>query len=190
MKKFALLTLGFVFVVGCFMGIAQEKAQSIWNEKTFEGLKFRSIGPAFMSGRLSDIAIDPTNENVWYAAVSSGGLWKTINAGTTWKPLTDKESFYATGCVTIDPINSGVIWLGTGENNGGRHIGVGHGVYKSTDGGDTWKNMGLKKSEHISRIIVHPDNSDVVWLASQGPLWSSGGDRGLYKSTDGGKTWN
>ena len=172
------------------MGIAQEKTESIWDEKTFEGLKFRSVGPAFMSGRLSDIAIDPANENVWYAAVSSGGLWKTINAGTTWKPLTDKESFYATGCVTIDPLNSGVIWLGTGENNGGRHIGVGHGVFKSTDGGDTWKNMGLKKSEHISKIIVHPDNSDVVWLASQGPLWSSGGDRGLYKSTDGGKTWN
>ena len=172
------------------MGIAQEKTESIWDEKTFEGLKFRSVGPAFMSGRLSDIAIDPTNENVWYAAVSSGGLWKTINAGTTWKPLTDKESFYATGCVTIDPLNSGVIWLGTGENNGGRHIGVGHGVFKSTDGGDTWKNMGLKKSEHISKIIVHPDNSDVVWLASQGPLWSSGGDRGLYKTTDGGKTWN
>lgn len=190
MKKFTLCTLGFFFVVGCLMGLAQEKTESIWDEKTFEGLKFRSIGPAFMSGRLSDIAIDPANENVWYAAVSSGGLWKTINAGTTWKPLTDKESFYATGCVTIDPNNSGVIWLGTGENNGGRHIGVGHGVFKSIDGGDTWKNMGLKKSEHISKIIVHPDNSDVVWLASQGPLWSSGGDRGLYKSTDGGKTWN
>ncbi len=190
MKKFALLTLGFFVVVGCFMGIAQEKTESIWNEKTFKGLKFRSVGPAFMSGRLSDIAIDPANENIWYAAVSSGGLWKTINAGTTWNPLTDKESFYATGCVTIDPINSGVIWLGTGENNGGRHIGVGHGVFKSTDGGDTWKNMGLKKAEHISKIIVHPDNSDIVWLASQGPLWSSGGDRGLYKSNDGGKTWN
>ena len=190
MKKFTLLTLGFFFVVGCLMGIAQEKTESIWNEKTFEGLKFRSVGPAFMSGRLSDIAIDPANENVWYAAVSSGGLWKTINAGTTWKPLTDKESFYATGCVTIDPLNSGVIWLGTGENNGGRHIGVGHGVFKSTDGGETWKNMGLKNSEHISKIIIHPDNSDIVWLASQGPLWSSGGDRGLYKSTDGGKTWN
>ena len=144
MKKFIQLALGFFFAVGCLMGIAQEKTESIWDEKTFEGLKFRSVGPAFMSGRLSDIAVDLANENVWYAPVSSGGLWKTINAGTTWKPLTNKESFYATGCVTIDPINSGVIWLGTGENNGGRHIGVGHGVFKSTDGGDTWKNMGLK----------------------------------------------
>ncbi|MBT8299905.1 MAG: glycosyl hydrolase [Maribacter sp.] len=190
MKKCTLLALSLFLVLGSIKGFAQEKTKSIWDEKTFEGLKFRSVGPAFMSGRLSDIAIDPMNENIWYAAVSSGGLWKTVNAGTTWKPLTDKESFYATGCVTIDPNNSGVIWLGTGENNGGRHIGVGHGVFKSTDGGDSWKNMGLKKSEHISKIIVHPDDSDVVWLASQGPLWSSGGDRGLYKTTDGGKTWN
>ncbi|MGB5498300.1 MAG: glycosyl hydrolase, partial [Maribacter sp.] len=190
MKKITQLAITFILFFGSFLAFSQEKTESIWDEKTFEGLKFRSIGPAFMSGRLSDIAIDPANENVWYAAVSSGGLWKTINAGTTWKPMTDKESFYATGCVTIDPLNSGVVWLGTGENNGGRHIGVGHGVFKSTDGGETWKNMGLKRSEHISKIIVHPDNSDVVWLASQGPLWSSGGDRGLYKSTDGGNTWN
>lgn len=147
------------------------------------------MGPAFMSGRLSDIAIDPENGNTWYAAVSSGGLWKTENAGTTWKPLTDKESFYATGCVTIDPNNSGTIWLGTGENNGGRHIGVGHGVYKSDDAGKTWQNMGLEKSEHISKIIVHPEDSDTVWVASQGPLWGPGGERGLYKTVDGGKTW-
>lgn len=167
-----------------------EEKESLWSDKTFSGLKFRSVGPAFMSGRLSDIAIDPNNENVWYAAVSSGGLWKTVNSGTTWKPLTDKEPFYATGCVTIDPNNSNTIWLGTGENNGGRHIGVGHGVYKSMDGGATWEDMGLKNSEHISKVIVHPENPDVVWVASQGPLWSSGGDRGLYKSSDGGKSWN
>lgn len=189
MKKSTLIAFGFLFVLGNLWVMAQQKKESLWSEKTFEGLEFRSIGPAFMSGRLSDIAIDPVNENVWYAAVSSGGLWKTVNAGTTWKPLTDKESFYATGCVTIDPNNNGIIWLGTGENNGGRHIGVGHGVYRSADGGDSWTNMGLKKSEHVSKIIVHPNNPDVVWVASQGPLWSSGGDRGLYKSVDGGKTW-
>ena len=153
------------------------------------GFQFRSIGPAFMSGRISDIAIDPNNENVWYVAVASGGAWKTENAGTTWQPLTDSQPFFATGCVTIDPNNSASIWLGTGENVGGRHIGVGHGIYHSMDGGKSWKDMGLKKSEHISKIIVHPDNSNVIWVASQGPLWSPGGDRGLYKSTDGGKTW-
>lgn len=189
MKKSIFLVILFL-VPCCFAGFSQQiPADSLWSEKTFKGMSFRSVGPAFMSGRLSDIAIDPDNENVWYAAVSSGGLWKTENSGTTWKPLTDKESFYATGCVTIDPNNSGTIWLGTGENNGGRHIGVGHGVYKSDDAGETWKNMGLEKSEHISKIIVHPEDADTVWVAAQGPLWSSGGDRGLYKTVDGGKTW-
>ncbi|MGF1559815.1 MAG: glycosyl hydrolase [Flavobacteriaceae bacterium] len=188
MKRTTLLFLAFLLFE--LSGFSQEKtATSIWDEKTFSGLKFRSVGPAFMSGRLSDIAIDPSNENVWYAAVSSGGLWKTVNSGTTWKPLTDKEAFYATGCVTIDPSNSGIIWLGTGENNGGRHIGIGHGVFKSSDGGESWTMMGLPKSEHISKIIVHPEDSNVVWVAAQGPLWSSGGERGLYKTIDGGKTW-
>ena len=153
------------------------------------GFQFRSIGPAFMSGRISDIAIDPENENVWYVAVASGGTWKTENAGTTWRPLTDSQPFFATGCVTIDPNNSASIWLGTGENVAGRHIGIGHGIYHSMDGGKSWKDMGLKKSEHISKIIVHPDNSSVIWVASQGPQWSSGGERGLYKSVNGGKTW-
>tara|TARA_B110000503_G_scaffold143773_1_gene248398 strand:- start:7644 stop:10856 length:3213 start_codon:yes stop_codon:yes gene_type:complete len=153
------------------------------------GFEFRSVGPAFMSGRISDIAIDPNNENIWYVAVSSGGAWKTENAGTTWKPLTDDQPFFATGCITIDPNNSSSIWLGTGENVAGRHIGIGHGVYHSLDGGDSWNDMGLKKSEHISKIIVHPENSNIIWVASQGPLWSSGGERGLYKSVNGGKSW-
>ena len=153
------------------------------------GFKFRSIGPAFMSGRIADIAIDPTNENIWYVAVGSGGVWKTENSGTTWTPLTDSQPFYSTGCITIDPNNPASIWLGTGENVGGRHVGIGHGVYHSKDGGKSWKDMGLKNSEHISKIIVHPSSPDVVWVASQGPLWSSGGERGLYKSVDGGKTW-
>ena len=154
------------------------------------GFSFRSIGPAFMSGRISDIAIDPNNENIWYVAVSSGGAWKTENAGTTWTPLTDNQPFFSTGCITIDPNNSSSIWLGTGENVGGRHIGIGHGIYHSLDGGKSWNDMGLKKSEHISKIIIHPNDSNIIWVASQGPLWSSGGERGLFKSTDGGKTWN
>jgi len=154
-----------------------------------KGFKFRSIGPAFMSGRIADIAIDPKNENTWYVAVGSGGLWKTKNAGTTWTPLTDNQAFYSTGCVTIDPSNNSTIWLGTGENVGGRHVGIGHGIFKSEDGGISWKQMGLKKSEHISKIIVHPQNSNIIWVAAQGPLWSSGGERGLYKSIDGGKSW-
>ena len=153
------------------------------------GFQFRSIGPAFMSGRISDIAIDPNNENIWYVAVASGGAWKTENAGTTWQPLTDSQPFFATGCVTIDPNNSASIWLGTGENVGGRHVGYGDGIYRSMDGGKTWKNFGLKETEHISKIIVHPDNSNIILVAAQGPLWRKGEQRGLYYSDNGGKKW-
>lgn len=171
-----------------FSAKAQDKVETV-QDSTLTGLAFRSIGPAFMSGRIADIVIDPDNQNVWYVAVGSGGVWKTENSGTTWKPLTDNESFYSTGCITLDPGNSSTVWLGTGENVGGRHVGIGHGVFVSYDGGKSWKNKGLKKSEHISKIIVNPKNPDEVWVASQGPLWSSGGDRGLYKTNDGGATW-
>jgi photosystem II stability/assembly factor-like uncharacterized protein len=153
------------------------------------GFKFRSIGPAFMSGRISDIAIHPANENIWYVTVGSGNVWKTENAGTTWTPIFEDQGSYSTGCIALDPQRPNIVWLGTGENVGGRHVAYGDGVYRSEDGGKTWKNMGLKESRHISRIIVHPDNSDVVWVASQGPLWSKGGERGVYKTTDAGKTW-
>ncbi|MBU2651076.1 MAG: glycosyl hydrolase [Bacteroidetes bacterium] len=171
----------------CF---SQKKADtSLLNDKTFSGLKLRSIGPAFKSGRIADIAIHPENENIWYVAVGSGGVWKTANSGTTWEPIFDGEKSYSIGCVTIDPNNPHTVWVGTGENIGGRHVGYGDGIYRSDDGGSSWKNMGLKESQHISKIIVHPENSDVIWVAAQGPLWNKGGERGLYKSADGGKTW-
>ncbi len=160
------------------------KASSIFN-----GMELRSIGPAYMSGRISDIEIDQNDPATWYVAVSSGGVWKTINNGTTWTPLFDKQSVYSIGDVTIDPSNPNTIWVGTGENNGGRHISFGDGVYKSTDGGASWSNMGLHTSEHISDIIVHPNDSNIVWVSAQGPLWSKGGQRGLFKTTDGGQTW-
>ena len=158
-------------------------------DSTLAGLKFRSIGPAFMSGRIADIAIHPENENLWYIAVGSGGVWRTENSGITWKPLFDKQKVYSTGCVTIDPNQPSTVWVGTGENVGGRHISFGDGIYRSLDGGNSWKNMGLKKSEHISKIIVHPNNSDVIYVAAQGPLWTNGGERGFYMTSDGGKTW-
>ena len=167
----------------------EKKAQSAINDQTLSGLKWRNIGPAFTSGRIVDLAIHPNNDNVWYVAVASGGVWKTENAGVTFTPIFDHEASYSIGCITIDPNNPDVIWVGTGENDGGRHIGFGDGVYRSTDGGNTWKNMGLKASEHIAKIIVHPNNSNKIWVASQGPLWSSGGERGLYMSEDGGATW-
>ena len=157
--------------------------------KTLEGLKLRNIGPALMSGRIADVAIDPTSASTWYVAVGSGGVWKTVNAGTTWTPLFDSQPSYSIGCLTLDPQNPHVIWVGTGENVGGRHVGFGDGVYRSRDGGASWQNLGLKDSQHISKIVVHPKNPDVVWVAAQGPLWSKGGERGLYKTSDGGKTW-
>ncbi|WP_420601724.1 VPS10 domain-containing protein [Flagellimonas sp.] len=156
---------------------------------TFKGLEFRSLGPALTSGRIADIAIHPNNESIWYVAVGSGGVWKTTNAGTTWKPIFDKQKSYSIGCITIDPNNPSTIWVGSGENVGGRHVGFGDGIYVSHDEGKTWKNMGLKASEHLSKIIVHPEDSNTIWVAAQGPLWSKGGQRGFYKSTDGGKTW-
>jgi len=170
---------------------AQQNSNSkdLWKSETFSGLKFRSIGPAFMSGRIADIAIHPQNENIWYVAVGSGGVWKTENAGNTWTPIFDNESCYSTGCITLDPQNPSVVWLGTGENVGGRHLSFGDGIFKSTDSGATWTNVGLEQSEHISKIVVHPENSNIVWVASQGPLWSKGGERGVYKTTDGGRNW-
>ena len=122
-------------------------------------------------------------------AVGSGNLWKTTNSGITWQSVFDHQVSYSIGCVTIDPNNPEVVWVGTGENVSGRHVGWGDGVYKSMDGGKSWKNMGLAKSEHIGKILVHPENSKIVLIAVEGPLWSSGGDRGVYKSKDGGKSW-
>ncbi len=170
----------------------QEKIKTENQENTenlYSGLKFRSIGPALMSGRISDIVIHPENENIWYVAAGSGGVWKTVNSGTTWTPIFDNQKSYSIGCITLDPQNPNIIWVGTGENVGGRHVGYGDGIYKSDDGGSSWKNMGLTKSEHLSKIIVHPENSDILWVASQGPLWSKGGERGVYKSTDSGNSW-
>ena len=160
------------------------------NRSIYSGLKFRSIGPALLSGRISDIVIHPENENVWYVTAGSGGVWKTENSGTTWNSIFDGQKSYSIGCITLDPQNPNIVWVGTGENVGGRHVGIGHGIYVSENGGKNWKSMGLKSSEHISKIIVSPNDSNVVFVASQGPLWSSGGERGLFKTNDGGKSWN
>ena len=189
-----LLTFALLMFAGLLF--AQDEAEANTSEdkglsaSMFSGLKLRNVGPAFTSGRISDIAIHPDDENTWYVAVGSGGIWMTDNAGITWSTIFDNQPVYSIGCLTFDPSNPHTIWVGTGENVGGRHVGYGDGVYVSHDGGASWKNKGLKASEHISRIIVHPDNSDVIWVAAQGPLWSSGGERGLYKSVDGGGSWN
>lgn len=188
-KKTVHITLIVPMLLLSIQVVGKEKSESILNDKTFVGIKLRNIGPALMSGRISDIALHPTKRNTWYVGVGSGGVWKTVNAGTTWKPIFDKQKVYSIGSVTLDPSNANVIWVGTGENTGGRHSSFGDGIYKSIDGGENWENMGLKNSEHISTVIIHPKNSNTVWVAAQGPLWSKGGDRGLYKTMDGGKNW-
>jgi len=156
---------------------------------TFGGMRFRSIGPAVTSGRVNMFAVDPDDRAKYYVAVASGGVWKTVNAGTTWTPVFDNEGAFSIGAIALDPKNSSTVWVGTGEHNSQRSVAYGDGVYRSDDGGKSWKNTGLKKSEHIGRIVVDSRDGNVVYVAAQGPLWSAGGDRGLYKTTDGGKTW-
>ncbi len=156
---------------------------------TFSGLQFRLIGPAVASGRVIAFAVNPKNHAEYYVGVASGGVWKTTNSGTTWSPVFDSEGSYSIGWVTLDPNDPSVVWVGTGESNSQRSVAYGDGVYRSDDGGKSWKNLGLKKSEHIGRIVIDPRDSKVVYVAAEGPLWGPGGDRGLYKTSDGGKSW-
>lgn len=167
----------------------EEEPTSLVNSSIVSGLSFRSVGPAITSGRISDFAINPNRPSEYYVAASAGGVWKTVNSGTTYDPIFDGEGSYSIACVELAPSNPHVVWVGTGENNAQRSVDYGDGVYKSMDGGKSWKNMGLKTSEHIGNIVIHPSDENTVWVAAQGPLWSSGGERGIYKTTDGGETW-
>jgi len=170
------------------VGLAQGPSEKPGGD-TFKAFAFRGLGPDLTTGRISDVAIDPRNPNVWYVAASAGNLWKTENRGNTWTPIFENHGSYSLGAVKVDPKDSNIVWLGTGENNNQRSVSYGDGVYKSTDAGKTWKRMGLENSEHIQNIVVDPHNSSVVYVTAIGPLWTSGGDRGLFKTTDGGQTW-
>jgi len=163
--------------------------KSPFSAETLAGLELRSIGPALTSGRISDLVVDPTDAKRWFVAAASGGVWRTENAGTTWTPIFDGEGSYSIGCLALEPGNPNVLWVGTGENNSQRSVGYGDGVYLSLDGGKSFKKVGLEKSEHVGRILIDPRDPKVVYVAAQGPLWSAGGDRGLYKTTDRGATW-
>ncbi|MFQ5461563.1 MAG: WD40/YVTN/BNR-like repeat-containing protein [Phycisphaerae bacterium] len=186
----ALMTLLLTALIGPMAVLAgDDEKKGGMSAGTFSGLKFRSVGPALMSGRICDFAVVPDDPSEYYVAVCSGGVWKTTDHGTTYKPIFDGEGSYSIGCVTIDPNNKHVVWVGTGENNSQRSVSFGDGVYRSRDGGKSWKNMGLKESEHIGMIVVDPRDSNTVYVAAQGPLWRAGGDRGLYKTTDGGESW-
>jgi photosystem II stability/assembly factor-like uncharacterized protein len=170
-------------------GESEKQVKPSVSSSLFPGISFRSVGPAWASGRIADIAVNPDNNSEIYAAIASGNIWKSDNNGTTWKPVFDKYGAYAIGCLAIDPNNPNVIWAGTGENNHQRALGWGDGVYRSDDGGASWENMGLKESRQIGGIAIDPRNSNVVYVAAEGSVWGPGGDRGLYRTSDGGKTW-
>jgi photosystem II stability/assembly factor-like uncharacterized protein len=192
MKTFVILTTVVLVLSTAFTRdmCAQSTDGASLDAATFAGLRLRNIGPAVQSGRIADIVKDPTNTSTWYVAVASGNVWKTVNAGTTWEPVFETYGSFSTGSLAIDPSNPNVVWLGTGENASQRSAGFGDGIYKSLDGGKSWNNMGLAESEHIAKILIDPRNTDIVYAASQGPLWAPGGDRGLYKTTDGGLIWD
>lgn len=143
-----------------------------------------------MGGRIADIAVHPTDRSTWYIAVGSGGVWKTTNAGVTFAPIFDEQPSFSIGTVALDPSRPEIVWVGTGENVSGRHVAWGDGVYRSLDGGRSWARMGLARSEHIGRILIDPRDGNTVLVAAEGPLWSAGGERGVYRSTDGGATWS
>jgi photosystem II stability/assembly factor-like uncharacterized protein len=170
-----------------YMSFSQEKLQP--DSSLVNGLKFRSIGPGMASGRIADFAVNPSNPFEYYVAVASGHIWKTTNNGTSWKPVFDDYGVYAIGCLSMDPANTNVVWAGTGENNSQRALGYGNGVYKTLDGGKTWKNMGLETSRQVGKILIDPRNTDIVYVAAEGSVWGPGGDRGIYKTINGGEKW-
>lgn len=188
-KQHKLLVISALVVIAAgWLQPAQAKTQKA-DSHPLANLPLRNIGPAMISGRISDFAFHPDKKHEFYVATASGNLWKTSNNTITWEPIFEHEGSYSLGVVEIDPSNPLVIWAGTGENNSQRSVAFGDGIYKTTDGGKTWQNMGLKDSNHISQIWINPNDSDTVLVAAQGPLWSNGGDRGLYKTTDGGDNW-
>lgn len=153
-------------------------------------LKPRSIGPANMSGRMPALAVYENDSRIMYVASAAGGLWKTTNNGTTWKPVFERETTVALGAVAVADRDPNIVWVGTGEANARNSVSWGDGAYKSTDGGKTWQNMGLKETRHIGRIVIHPSNPDIVYVAALGKLWGANQERGVFKTTDAGRTWS
>jgi photosystem II stability/assembly factor-like uncharacterized protein len=184
-----LLTIAAAAAVAVAAAVSGQSPGGV-DARVLAGIELRSVGPALATGRIQDVEIDPKNPSVWYVATAFGGLWKTTNRGITFTPIFDDQGSFTLCCVVVDPKDSNVVWVGSGENASQRSAHFGDGVYRSTDAGKTWKNVGLRTSEHIGKILIDPRNSNTVYVASQGPLWSAGGERGLYKTTDGGATWN
>ncbi len=195
MNRLTLILVSTLFIFSNHLS-AQKKNKSKTEDKEptyssslVSGIGVRGIGPALTSGRIADLAVNPNNSFEYYVAVASGGVWKTSNAGTTYEPIFDSQGSYSIGCISIAPSNEHVVWVGTGENNNQRSVAYGDGVYKSEDGGASFKHMGLKESEHIGKILIHPTDQNTLYIAAYGPLWSDGGERGVYKTVDGGENW-
>ena len=181
-----------IFTVSLFIGFisqAQESEAIKRGKALFGDMKARHIGPALMSGRINDMETHPTNPRIIYAGAAGGGVWKSNDAGTTFNPIFD-DYCQSIGAVAVDPNNpDNVIYVGTGETWTRNSVSVGDGLYKSKDGGTTWNKLGFDKSERISNIAVNPNNSDEVYVAVLGALWSDSDERGVYKSSDAGATW-
>lgn len=192
MRKIILFILAAILIDNSVTLFAQNSKSSSDSLKNISlgGLKFRSIGPAITGGRVIDIAVNPQDHTEYFIASGSGSLWKTMNNGITFSPSFENQKTYAMGCVRIDPSNPNIVWAGTGENSNHYNVAYGDGIYKSEDGGKSWNNMGIKSSEHIGGIAIDPKNSNQVYVAAMGSLRKEGGDRGIFKTTDGGKTWN
>ena len=154
-----------------------------------EGLKARNVGPATTSGRISDVEAVISNPNIIYAAAASGGIWKSVNAGLNWEPIFDEQDYASIGALAINQSIPDIVWVGTGEGNVRNSVSIGGGIYKTLDGGKSWKKLGLEKTERINRIALHPTNPDIAYAAAMGELWGENEERGVYKTVDGGKTW-
>ena len=181
-----------LFSVLCLAGVAIGAEQAPYNSATISGLGARNIGSAAMSGRVSAIAAtrEPSGKTTIFVGAASGGVWKSEDGGTRYKPVFDEQSVQSIGAIAIDPKNSQNVWVGSGEAWTRNSVSIGDGIYKSTDSGETWSRTGLPNSERVAQIVVSPKSSDTVYAAVPGALWSDSPDRGLYKTTDGGKTWN
>jgi photosystem II stability/assembly factor-like uncharacterized protein len=198
MKRFGWFQVAIIALLAGFLAsavptaAAQEKRAAGDASKALDALKnlkFRELGPAIMGGRVDDFAVDERDPKTVYVGLASGGVWKTTNAGTTWEPLFDKEAVSTIGDLALAPSDSSILWVGTGEPNNRQSSSWGNGVYKSTDGGKTFQRMGLEETRHIGRIVIHPTNPDIVYVAALGHLWGPNHERGVFKTTDGGKTW-
>ena len=179
----------FIFLSMGFLFLAQNSSGQQLSEDFLKPFNYRSIGPTRQGGRVGAIAVSAQDPYTFYVGTASGGLWKSVNDGITFEPVFDHENVIAIGDVAVAPSNQNIVWVGTGEANLRNYSYWGDGIYKSVDGGKTWTNMGLKESNHIGRIAVHPANPNIVYVAAQGHYFSENPERGVYKTTDGGKTW-